>query len=55
MILITKKNPVIILKVDWPMIVNAQGLKEAKTKQIGIKLLFQIIRKCGIKRFFVIK
>lgn len=55
MILITKKNPVIILKVDWPMIVNVQGLKEAKTKQIGIKLLFQIIRKWGIKRFFVIK
>lgn len=38
------------------MIVNAQGLKEAKTKQIGIKLLFQIIRKWGIlKTFFLLK
>lgn len=37
------------------MIVNVQGLKEAKTKQIGIKLLFQIIRKWGIKRFFCYK
>lgn len=44
-----------ILKVDWPMIVDVQGLKEAKTKQIGIKLLFQTIRKWGINSFFVIK
>lgn len=26
------------LQVDWPIIVNVQGLKEAKTKQIDIKL-----------------
>lgn len=43
-----------ILKVDWPMIVDVQGLKEAKTKQIGIKLLFQIIRKWGINSFFLL-
>lgn len=43
-----------ILKVDWPMIVDMQGLKEAKTKQIDIKLLFQIVRKWGIKTFIML-
>lgn len=62
---ITKKNPVIIcvllhlcttiLKVDWPMIVNVQGSKEAKRKQIAIKLHFQIVRKWGIKSCFCYK
>lgn len=37
------------------MIVNAQGLKEAKTKQIGLKLLFQIVRKWGYQKFFCYK
>lgn len=50
-----KKNPIMILKVDWPMIVNAQGLKEAKTKQIGLKLLFQIVRKWGYQNFVCYK
>lgn len=43
-----------ILKVDWQMIVNMQCLKEAKTKQSDIKLLCQIVRKGGMKRFFFV-
>lgn len=61
MILI-KKNPVMIcmllhlcttiLKVDWPIIVNVQNLKEAKTKQLDIKLLIQKVRKWILKGLF---
>lgn len=35
------------IKVDWPMIVNVQCLKEAKTKPTAIKIHFQIVRKWG--------
>lgn len=33
---------------------NVQGLKEAKTKQIDIKLLFQKVRKWSIKVFILL-